>query len=216
MASNLELEFIRRSAIKNTMFESGLPWDRPEKHSHCHPTYSVRVEEFRDTVDPGELEALRLGFVRSAGSRPNITRYLAPRKTKHLICAGSSQNEKLKCQLRWLGVIAGAETLNKGGHLRARKGLVMLLWSDCFGSPLETPSTGFSPDRKPAAFSPVQNGSDPLFYPSCRFRLRQPDWRQDFEHIGGIDLVNVAIANVRKGILAKRVELLISVLLVLP
>ena len=48
---------IRRSAMRNTMFESGFLAIGQEKHSHCRPTALPPVEEFRDIAALAELDA---------------------------------------------------------------------------------------------------------------------------------------------------------------
>lgn len=68
----------------------------------------------------------------------------------------------------------------------------------------------------PGGLCPVKDRTDPLLHAPRRLRLGEPDWREDFKHFRGVDLIDMTAPKQRKDIFPKRAEPLRSMLLVFP
>lgn len=63
---------------------------------------------------------------------------------------------------------------------------------------------------------PIEHGPNALPHPTRSLGLRQPDWCQGAQHVGGADLVDRAATKVRDSVAVEGADPLCGVLLVLP
>lgn len=150
--------------------------------------------------------------------RPGASRQinLAPLCAEHLIGTRCGQNQKLERQLHRQSRVGLAQFQQESGYFRIRQGRVVdtgrwLLWQ-YLGDPID----GVVPGSMPGRLRPIEDYANALPDPPRRFRSRQPNRRECFEDIGGINRVDRLRSKDGEDMLFERVDPLIPVLGILP